>query len=792
LDEQPREGGNAAELLRIFDGCVDVREVSAETLDQVDHLLESAWAADRGLKLFLLLLDPEEPKESLQEYADCLEELLAENNVQAALEYRLLAAPMPILVEIIGVENACRAAPQLLGMFRRLLSLQAFVQKVSAAFELIPPAAFGGELEKSLAREALVEDGAFSDLVQSLGAGEDIRFLKMKLINAHRRMADPIGRWTASLQTGSLKLPRAPVEQVSEADWDDDGYEIKSAQSHEHFLQIRAQQKSIVDKLKARDLAGARRLTQALIESQRLNSTDEQIAKSLSFLAQRAKIQEIPELQLEWSEWATEVNPLDPITFGHLADALVGLGRLADAEVALNRAEQAGDPAFAAVGRARIMRVMGRPAEARAAYLSAASEYEGTLHAFFAAVGAAETLRDMGENEAALAEYQKVTEKWAGESAGWAGLASVLMDMGRLDEAIITFGKAGAGDRSDIAKNGRATSYKLAGNFDASLKLYSEIIRDYPNNHVALCGRAEVLRAKGQFDAALAAYDLAAERAPYSVVPIAGKAGLLREIGRFQEATTLYREGIQRFPFDHQMVTGLAAVLRGQGQYSEALAAFDDVLQRFPFDITAKIARASVLHHLGADEDALVAYDEILFDKPYSAGAGIGKAALLISLKRYDEASLLLPEVRPTSQVEWRRFVLRAFLTEVSEGSAAAARMLTRGLENCPFAKEKRSMRSALVALELRRNRFRDARRLVESAPLEVTNVVALHALAACHRPGQAKLRLKEIVEGQGPPVIIELAKEIARRHHLIDETPKESLDWIQNVERQVLILEAA
>jgi len=101
-------------------------------------------------------------------------------------------------------------------------------------------------------------------------------------------------------------------------------------------------------------------------------------------------------------------------------------------------------------------------------------------------------------------------------------------------------------------------------------------------------------------------------------------------------------------------------------------------------------------------------------------------------------------------------------------------------------------MRDVLVALELRRNRTLEARRLVELAPEEVSNVVALHVLAASHRPGQARIRLDRIRNAPGPADVIELAEEIARRHQLTAETPRHSKAWITGVERQILLAEAA
>jgi len=792
LDEEPQSGPDLAEMLRIFDGCHDIQEVDIASVDEVDRLTEQAWEADRGLKLFLLLLDPAEPREALAEYAECIEEVLPSDNVRTAIRNRLHAASLPGLVEIVRVEEACAAAPRTLALFLEVISAQKSIEAVCATYGRVHARQFESEYDKQRVREALIDSGAFAALASALRKEESLDFLKLQLSSKHLAYSQAINQWIAMLQPGLAKIPKSLRSLTSEVDDDHNDLEMPVGQSYAAYEQVRAQQRAIVEKLKVRDLAAAQRLTHHLIESQKVNSTPEQIAKSLSSLAQQAKREEVPELQREWALWATEVNPHDPRTFGHLADALIGLGRFQEAGVILEKLEAAGGAAFAASSRARILRAMGKPQEAREAYLGVLERFPDDEGAVYASIGAAESLRDMGANEDAQAEYRRITERWPLEAAGWAGLASVMMDMGRFDEAIHTFGRAGSGDRIGLVKGGRATAYKLAGNLDAALALYDEVVAEFPNHHVGLCGRAEVLRALGNYPEALKSYDTARERSPYSVVPISGKAGVLREMGRPHDALALYEQGIREFPYDPQLRQGRAGALRSLGQYSEALAAYDEAIQAFPFTVGARVARASVLHRLGATQDALAAYDDVLAERPYSLAPLTAKAALLVSLDRFEDARALLPDTRPRSQFEWRRFMVRALWVEGVEGPGVAARLLERGISSCPFAKERRWMRSALASLELRRKRFRDARRIVEAAPTEVSAVIALHVFAASHRAGLAAKRLQEISAGQGSAVVIELANEIARRHRLLSGEPQHSLSWITRLERDLLLAEAA
>ena len=291
---------------------------------------------------------------------------------------------------------------------------------------------------------------------------------------------------------------------------------------------------------------------------------------------------------------------------------------------------------------------------------------------------------------------------------------------------------------------------------------------------------------------ALAAYDLAVQRSPYRPEPVLGRARALRHMGRFVEALAVYEEARSRFPSDRRLAAGLLAVFKAQGRFEEALITVDKLIAEFPFDARIRVARASILGRLGRDDEALAIYDAILSEKPTFPQATLGKAALLIRLQRDEEAAALLPELRPKTRSDWRRLLLRAFLVENQQGAQAASRMLTHNIPLCPFAFERRRMRDLLATVELRRSRWREARQVVETNPEEVSNVVALHVLAATHRTGLARVRLERIREVGGPADVIYLAEEIARRHQLTLEQPHHPIAWIGTVERNLMLADAA
>ncbi len=81
---------------------------------------------------------------------------------------------------------------------------------------------------------------------------------------------------------------------------------------------------------------------------------------------------------------------------------------------------------------------------------------------------------------------------------------------------------------------------------------------------------------------------------------------------------------------------------------------------------------------------------------------------------------------------------------------------------------------------------------MVEAHPDEVSNVILLHVYAATHRPGKAREWLERIRAQDGPADLINLADEIARRHQLADEAPRQPIGWIEATEREILLADAA
>ncbi len=778
---------HAGDALRLFDGCSDVRTVDVPNVGEADRECKLAWAQDRGLRLFLFLLDPEEPKEELVEYAECISELLEEHPILLHMQRRLAAAPLPA-IDKDRIAAACAHVQEVYSLFQWLLNVQADVVRVRAEFDTASVAENAAAL-----RERMTVDGSFLDVVTALAAKNDLSFIQLQLISRHRHHSPMIAKWFKALQGDIKRISKAVIRaQKPEAIEVEisDRTEVRQP-SYAAYHNVMVQQKAITARLKDHDIGQARRLMNDLVASQRANSTPEQLAKSLSNMARQAGNFDIPGLALEWSREATIANPHDPIAYGHLANALLNIGLHDEAEAALNEVEKKGDPLYAATGRARILRNQGKIEEAREAFISAAEAFDDHEDSVHARLGAAEALRELGDSNGAWSEYQKLSIDFPLEINVWIGLASTLVDLGNVEEALKTYSRAASYD-SVKGRLGRAHALRAFGNISGALEIFDEVLEEHPTNSFAFCGRGDVLQDQGKFGLALAVYEKAIFLSPHRAEPILGKIRVLRHMEKYQDALDILGQVNNQFPYEKRFEIALILIYRAQGRFTDALVACDRMNNRFPFDIHIQLARAAVLTRLGSVVEAMDIYDSILNDKPRFRRAMLGKAAILIRTGRKEEAARLLPTENPTSRGDWRAINLRIMLLEERDGPEAASEMLSELIPQCPFAAERRRMRDLLAIIELRLRRWPQVRRMVEAHLEEVSNVISLHVFAATHRTLKAREWLARIRAEDGPADVINLAEEIARRHQLTDESPQQPPGWIEETERTILLAEAA
>jgi tetratricopeptide (TPR) repeat protein len=779
-----------------FSGCTDVQRIRVETLAQARQACEFEWACDRLLRSVLFLLDQDEALEDRIEFADCAEELISEHKLplEKFLIARLSINPMPAVADLGILEQIRSSSPRTVAIVEEIIRDQKIIAQVSEALRL----ALQNVLEDVDQRQSLLNRlmgvGAPRGIVEAIRANANIDMFVLKLIAQFRQVdgaREVIEAWTASMRTRrKVFLPLLPDTSEEDHDLDDLSSGVGGRRA---FEQTMKQLAAIVVRLKERDLEGARRFAEALVQSQRISSGPEHIGKSLSNLAQQAKELGVPELQIEWAEKAVAENSADPISFSHLIDALISAFRFNEAEVAIRSMESLGASLAGANARARLLRATGKFEEARATFLKAAADHPYDETVFHSLQGAAEVLRDMNRYEEALEEYQKLTESYPLEGALWAGRASVLMDLGRFDDAITTFNISEKRGSGSVPLNGRASAYKRRGDLTQALKLYNDVVREFPHDPVALCGRAEVYKDQGNLERALADFRAAALCSPYIPGPVVGVVEVLKELRRFGEASALLEDAIARYPLHAGIASLRADLLARRSALAEALAAYDQLISQFPFHTHARKKRADVLRRMGQREAALQVYDSIIIGTPHYGAAKLAKISLLIELGRCDEAMELFPVGPPRTENDWRFYFLRALAFDALGGAKKSEPHFRHGAFKAPFARQRRLFAAAWGRTKLIKNEFATSLKVIHAIPGEVSNVILLHALAGAGDKKRAKSTYDEIVSTESSATIIELSRAIVARFSIVDGVRSDkSREWILESERTELLLEVA
>jgi tetratricopeptide (TPR) repeat protein len=565
-----------------------------------------------------------------------------------------------------------------------------------------------------------------------------------------------------------------------------------SGPSHITFSKVMRQQAAIVQQLGRGDVATAARFVDQLITLQTDNGGPEFAAKSLCSLAQSAKALGNDELHYEWSTRAAEINPSDTRATGQAADACIRMEHFDEALRLLSLTETYGDPLFARLGRARILRAQGNLDGALAAFQTLEKEFAGNAEVSYAWAGHAEVLREMWCLDEALATYRLGSELDQEALFLKCGVGAVLTDMGLLAEAEKVYASVLAHDgERHVAQNGKATVLREMGDLPAALVEFERCIEKFPGNVVAYCGRADVLRLSGKISEALEAYQEAAKRFPFEATPYLGSADILRENGQLDEALQVYEAGIARFPRKPRMFIGRAYVLKYQHKTEASLQAFDKVTQKFPYELGGLLGRADLLKEMGKLDEALEFYDKVI-DRwsmhPYARNA---KASILAVGKRYAEAEALLTTGIPQTEADWSAVHLRGMILLRKGEIQKALDHFTKAMLQTPYARHRKLFAKSCAVARLRLQQYVEAETSVRDPQEPVADVIAMHVMAATGQSEPAIRQLIKIRKNAFAPVI-GIAEEIASQYRLHSVPARHDFDWIYDREIEALMLQAA
>jgi hypothetical protein len=194
------------EIPQIFGDCTDVVVVEGIEHEAVAARLELEWTKQRCLSLCLLLLDIESNPESRLSAIRDVEEFLAAPEVADFLLARLFVAVMPDSADLIGAINRAHSqnAAKLVDILEEVAGHQEEIDRCRSAWDALPAQNFRDEHSKEGVAFALVQAGAFHQVVTT--AAERRGALLVKLLEKSEL------EWHAGLTTwihSLLRMDRA-------------------------------------------------------------------------------------------------------------------------------------------------------------------------------------------------------------------------------------------------------------------------------------------------------------------------------------------------------------------------------------------------------------------------------------------------------------------------------------------------------------------------------------------------------------------------------------------------------
>jgi len=360
-------------------------------------------------------------------------------------------------------------------------------------------------------------------------------------------------------------------------------------------------------------------------------------------------------------EDALEMTPSEPVLLGVLADVLAASGRRAEAAGRMREqahalvARERHDEALAALdraasldprhpgtllGRAEVLRIVGRHGEARTALEPISEGWPDDPRA-----GTIEALIRLADGDADGACVLLTRIVAGAPEAAWAhaNLALALHASGDSDRAMLELDSALAieGERPRRLLQ-KAAVLVDQGSAAEGRALIDRALEIDPNFTAALIARAEALRAVGLFDESLEAARAVVDRDPESPTARVVEGRVLHALGDLKSAERAFARAAERSPGWLWVQLELGELRIELEDFDGAAVAFDRALELNRRSAQALAGRAEADRRRGQLTSAQENVTLALEADPDSARALTGQAILLYEEEQLDEAEAQL------------------------------------------------------------------------------------------------------------------------------------------------------
>lgn len=182
--------------------------------------------------------------------------------------------------------------------------------------------------------------------------------------------------------------------------------------------------------------------------------------------------------------------------------------------------------------------------------------------------------------------------------------------------------------QSHVARNNIANVYRLEGRYDEAIKEFEEALtmREHPR---ILSNLGAVYRKLGEYDLAIATYERALEIDPNSKEAHFGLGIIHAEQKNYLLAEAEYLKAIAIDPRYEEVHTNLGVILIETGRIDEAIESLRTALAVNPFFVNAHYNLGLAYTRAGRIDDAIAEYEEAVREVPNSVAARINLGLLL-------------------------------------------------------------------------------------------------------------------------------------------------------------------
>ncbi len=476
-------------------------------------------------------------------------------------------------------------------------------------------------------------------------------------------------------------------------------FKAKPLNVHVVYSQVKSKIEQVKHYLENDDKTHALLLAEELINTQLSRKDHVYASMSLCQLSENAKSIGDYSLQLEWAKKATDINPQDARSFGHLADSYLNLYRLDDARKNFEYCSDLGEVQYGKSGLARVERARYNY-DLALSLIDDAISYNGEYLNYKLK---AELFRDIGRLDDALSLYDDLRSNYPEEPSAMCGYASVLVDLKNFDEAEKIYRKAFQ-FYPDSQLISTSLGFLLArkGKFKEAIKyLDIGISNRERNDFVPFLIKAKALQIKGDYANAEMIYETVISKNNFLIEPWYELIEMCSAKREFDKAKDYLSKAEIEFNRGDLFIFSRSIILKDEGEFQEALSLLDKLKSSHPKWIKALSLRADVLKNIGNLKEARSQYSEILSINSYNSRARI-------AIKLIDVLEGVQNVVEPKIEIsesmvyeDWENINIDGLLLLESNKLKEAKSTLIKGYNKTPFKPIKNKL---AVSLAVARN----------------------------------------------------------------------------------------